>query len=141
MYPVSRNMISKSLFKGLSLNSARSAIQPTNLAMMSIRLNSTLPPSKSATRRRLEEQEQLRNAYKLDILSSGEEEDDLIRKQRKAGTYTPNPEIPNLENLASRWGKLDALDQDLISIYLEDRMRGDWKEMDELEKKAGMCFI
>lgn len=137
-------MISVSVFSRFSTIAAKTAVRPTALATLSGRLYSTQatnPPSKSATRRRIEEQQQLRNAFKLDILSNSDEDDDMLRRQKKQGTYSPNPEIPNLEKLASRWNKLDPLDQDEIILYLDDRMRGDWKEMSELEKKSGMLFF
>lgn len=127
-------MISRQAHYGLKALASRSVAR---LSVSAIATRSYSSPSSSSTRRRLEEQEQLRNAYKLDILGNGDEEEEVARRKKKR-TYEPNPEVPNLEKLATRWPKMDTLDQDEISIYLEDRMRGDWRKMSDLEKKSGM---
>lgn len=94
--------------------------------------------SSSAVRKRRDEREALRDAFKLNLMGDDEEE---VLSKRKRKSYEPNPEVPILDNLAARWEKMDSLDQEEIALYLEDRMRGDWKDLSELEKKSGMFFL
>ncbi|VVT46528.1 uncharacterized protein SAPINGB_P001258 [Magnusiomyces paraingens] len=110
-------------------------------AMMS-RFYSSAGPVKSssttATRKRREEAQALRDSFKFNLIDNGEEDDETLRQKKLKRTYEPNPEVPILDNLASRWDKMDSLDQEEIVLYLEDRMRGDWKEMSDLEKKSAL---
>lgn len=63
-------------------------------------------------------------------LKFGEDEDEVRYRTQK------NPIIPDVSDLPKRWNKLDALKQDDIIAYLEDKMRGDWKEINLPEKQA-----
>lgn len=99
-------------------------------------MNYSTSTSSTAARKRREEQEALRDAFKFNLIDNGDEDEELLKKKKRA-TYQPNPEVPILDNLSSRWNKMDSLDQEEISLYLDDRMRGDWKDMSDLEKKSG----
>lgn len=63
-------------------------------------------------------------------LKYGDDEEEARYRTQK------NPIIPDVSELPKRWNKLDALKQDDIIAYLEDRMRGDWKELTQPERKA-----
>lgn len=43
---------------------------------------------------------------------------------------------PNLMSLHKRWDKMDAVESEEIIIYLDDRCRGDWRNLTDEEKKA-----
>lgn len=60
----------------------------------------------------------------------GEDEDEVRYRTQK------NPIIPDVTELPRRWNTMDAGKQDDIIAYLEDKMRGDWKEISLPEKRA-----
>ncbi|ANB12994.1 hypothetical protein AWJ20_1272 [Sugiyamaella lignohabitans] len=98
-------------------------------ANRSLHISSRLSASHASRRRAAaNNQSPLQLAFK-----TGDDEDDLDSRGRY---QTQNEEVPNVEALDKRWGKMDQIDQDDIIFYLEDRMRGDWKELSEAEKKA-----
>ena len=63
-------------------------------------------------------------------LKMGEDEEEVRYRTQK------NPVIPNVDELPKRWNKMDAGQQDDVIAYLEDKMRGDWKELTVPEKQA-----
>jgi len=63
--------------------------------------------------------------------TSGDEDEAATRYRNQK-----NPVIPSLANLEARWPRLDAGQQDDIIAYLEDQMRGDWRDMSTEEKRA-----
>jgi hypothetical protein len=72
------------------------------------------------------------NPLQLAFKTGDDEDED--RKRYNA----QNVDIPNVEALPKRWNKMDALDQEDIMLYLEDKMRGNWKDLTISEKKASM---
>jgi hypothetical protein len=80
-----------------------------------------------AMKKPLAEDSPLATAFKVD---SSEDDD------RKKAYQAQNPEIPSLRGLTKRWNKMDAFDQDQIINYLDDRARGDWKDLTDEEKHA-----
>lgn len=61
--------------------------------------------------------------------------------QAKRYKYNPKDyDVPDLRNLEKRWNSLDALDQEDIQLYLEDRMRVDWKDL-SLDEKRAIWFV
>lgn len=137
----------KSIQRLLTACSRRSALpsitSSTNTLSRYAYSTASTSSSTTATRKRREEAQALRDSFKLNLIDNGEEDDEALAQKRLKRTYDPNPEVPILDNLASRWGKMDSLDQEEIVLYLEDRMRGDWNDMSELEKKSGKfnCFV
>lgn len=82
----------------------------------------------------------LQEAFKF---GDDDEDEDTVRRaiidSRKKGTAKPEiDDVPDLENLSKRWDKIDPLEQEEISLYLEQRMRGDWAELTKLEKDASL---
>jgi hypothetical protein len=88
------------------------------------------PPVTSMTRRRGRQVESpLATAFKI----SDDDEDERPR-------YKPNsPDVPPLMGLSKRWNKMDALDQEEVIIYLDDKCRDDWKTLTTEEKQASKC--
>lgn len=53
--------------------------------------------------------------------------------------YKYNPkdyDVPDLRSIEKRWKTMDALDQEDVQLYLEDRMRNDWRDLSADEKRA-----
>ena len=76
----------------------------------------------------------LATAFKL----GDDEHDDDDRRMRYSAQ---NPEIPNLHGLSKNWHKMDHLDQEEVIIYLDDKARGDWKELTKEEKQASKFYF
>lgn len=68
----------------------------------------------------------------LSVAFSSSDEDEAAERYRNQ----KNPVIPSVTNLEARWRKLDAAKQDDVIAFLEDKMRGDWREMSPDEKRA-----
>jgi hypothetical protein len=82
------------------------------------------------------ERRQLRRKEASPLETAFKFNDDL---EDNAKRYKYNPkdyDVPELRNIDKRWKTMDALDQEDIQLYLEDRMRSDWRDLSDDEKKA-----